>query len=583
MNAKTRLISLVLIAMMLLSAFSGVAMAADLPFDDVALTDWFYDDVSYVYRKDMMNGVDENTFAPDTVMTRGMIVTILHRLEDCPMEGAAPFGDVAAGQYYAAAVAWANKTGIVKGYGDGSFGPNDPITREQLAAVLFRYAEYCGKASKSRDTLSDYEDADEISAYAMDAMQWACYEKLLQGNNGELDPKGCATRAQAAAVLNRFTGESGLILPGLLLPGRDHDDDNDNDDDDRDVQTYTVTFHGNIGEMGVYEEQTVEENHCAEMPYYTPCCRGYLFAGWSVDADEEEWYDFSRPVTEDLDLYAHWVDLGHEADPVYATLYGTVVEEDSGDPIEDVKVFAYRADTLERVYGVNTNEAGQFDVKLEAGGIYYVTVYYNGIYLEYEARVWSEEDFYMELIELDLQDPPAVIANAAYVWERDGFEQKTVELDEGREVVGFCYNALVTEREVIIVSESETPAVILDARASATVFSGEYRLVGRDVQTGRMVYVEETGMAPIAPVINAFEPECYIEEERLYWNDGDSSIRLEEDSAIWCYVNGGMTRILMENFNDYLEDNGLRVETGNIWAIDADEDGVRDTVYFAAH
>lgn len=175
-------------------------------FSDVAATAWYAKAVKYAVDKGMMNGVGGNKFAPDGVTNRGMIVTVLYRLENEPTASAVSFTDVESGAYYANAVAWASANGIVTGYGNGKFGPNDSITREQFAAILYRYAQYKKyDVSVGEDTnILSYNDAQSISAYAIPAIQWACGAGVMNGSNGRLTPKLGATRAQAAQLLMNF-------------------------------------------------------------------------------------------------------------------------------------------------------------------------------------------------------------------------------------------------------------------------------------------------------------------------------------------------------------------------------------------
>lgn len=176
-------------------------------FNDVSANDWFASAVDYVTGKGMMNGTADNTFSPKANTTRGMVVTVLYRLENQPSTSAASFTDVASGAYYANAVAWANANGIVSGYGSGKFGPNDKVTREQLAAILYRYAQYKKyDVSVGEDTnILSYDDAQSISSYAIPAIQWACGAGVVTGKSGsKLDSKGNATRAEVAAMLMRF-------------------------------------------------------------------------------------------------------------------------------------------------------------------------------------------------------------------------------------------------------------------------------------------------------------------------------------------------------------------------------------------
>ena len=181
------------------------ATPSETKFNDVSANDWFASAVDYVTGKGMMNGTADNTFSPKANTTRGMVVTVLYRLENQPSTSAASFTDVASGAYYANAVAWANANGIVSGYGSGKFGPNDKVTREQLAAILYRYAQYKKYDVSGANSLDGYADAQSVSSYAVPALQWANAAGVVTGKSGsKLDPKGNATRAEVAAMLMRF-------------------------------------------------------------------------------------------------------------------------------------------------------------------------------------------------------------------------------------------------------------------------------------------------------------------------------------------------------------------------------------------
>ena len=176
-----------------------------LPFTDVRSGDWFYDAVVYVYENGMMNGVGDRLFSPNETTTRAMIVTMLYRLENEPAAAASSFTDVPAGQWYTDAVAWAASNAIVGGYGNGLFGPNDAITREQMAAILYRYAQFKGYDVSSVGDLSRYTDAGQVSAWAQSAMGWANAQGLITGNTATtLNPTASATRAEVATILMRF-------------------------------------------------------------------------------------------------------------------------------------------------------------------------------------------------------------------------------------------------------------------------------------------------------------------------------------------------------------------------------------------
>ena len=179
----------------------------ELPFIDVDEDDWFYDPVRWVFEQGLMTGTSATTFEPNISTTRGMIVSIFHRLEGSPMVSESlVYDDVADGDWYAEAVRWATTEDIVGGFGDGTFRPNEPITREQMASILYRYAEYKGYDISARADLSAY--SDQPSAWAEDVMQWAVAEGLLNGvTDDQLQPQGNATRVQVAAIFQRFLSE----------------------------------------------------------------------------------------------------------------------------------------------------------------------------------------------------------------------------------------------------------------------------------------------------------------------------------------------------------------------------------------
>lgn len=176
-----------------------------LPFTDVSTSDWFYDDVAFVYENGLFSGTDSRSFSPNASMTRAMLVTVLYRLEGEPtLTGRSSFTDVRSGAYYEKAVIWAAANGIVTGTDSTSFSPAAKVTREQLAAILYRYAQYRKLDTDASAKLNSFTDADSVSAYASEALGWAVSEGLINGASGKLMPKGDATRAQVAAILHRF-------------------------------------------------------------------------------------------------------------------------------------------------------------------------------------------------------------------------------------------------------------------------------------------------------------------------------------------------------------------------------------------
>lgn len=187
-------------------------------YADVKAGSWYYDGVAYVLEKGLFTGTGDTLFEPDKRMTRAMLVTVLYRMEGSPAaesgaagssaEQASSWTDVKAGSWYYDAVLWAEENNIVGGYGDGTFGTADEITREQLATILYRYAAYrqarAGADAEAAKTL-EFQDAGQLSSWAEDAMKWACGQGLVTGVSGtELQPQGKTTRAQAAVILMRF-------------------------------------------------------------------------------------------------------------------------------------------------------------------------------------------------------------------------------------------------------------------------------------------------------------------------------------------------------------------------------------------
>ncbi|MEO2800206.1 InlB B-repeat-containing protein, partial [Flavonifractor plautii] len=192
------------------------------PFTDVSEKDWFYSDVMFVYENGLMLGTSKTLFSPHGTATRGMMATILWRMEGSPVpKGKNSFTDVEAEKWYADAITWTAENGIFAGYGKDKFGPDDPITREQLAAIFYRYADYKGYDLTVKGNLDKFKDADKITDYAKTAMQWAVGSGLVKGKSGNLlDPQGTATRAEIAAMLHRFIEKYELVqgkAPGGLM------------------------------------------------------------------------------------------------------------------------------------------------------------------------------------------------------------------------------------------------------------------------------------------------------------------------------------------------------------------------------
>ena len=192
------------------------------PFTDVSQKDWFYGDVMFVYENGLILGTCKTLFSPHGTATRGMMATILWRMEGSPApKGKNSFTDVEAGKWYADAITWTAENSIFAGYGKDKFGPDDPITREQLAAIFYRYADYKGYDLTVKGNPDTCKDADKITDYAKTAMQWTVGSGLVKGKSGNLlDPQGTATRAEIAAMLHRFIEKYELVqgkAPGGLM------------------------------------------------------------------------------------------------------------------------------------------------------------------------------------------------------------------------------------------------------------------------------------------------------------------------------------------------------------------------------
>ena len=184
-----------------------VSSSNGIPFTDVPSNSWYYNAVKYTYEKNMIKGNNDYTFAPNENLTRAMLVTILHRMEGAPyVSGTSKFKDVQnTKEYYYVAVKWATKNNIVSGYENGNFGPNDPITREQLAVILNKYCRYKGKYNSKIADITKFKDSKNVSNFAIWEMRWAVANGVITGTNeNTLNPKGKATRAEVAAMLHKY-------------------------------------------------------------------------------------------------------------------------------------------------------------------------------------------------------------------------------------------------------------------------------------------------------------------------------------------------------------------------------------------
>ena len=169
--------------------------------------DWYYSSIKYTYQKGIIKGATETEFRPNAKFSRGMLVTILWRMESEPkVTNAKEFADVTSGKYYYNAIKWATSKGIVNGYSNGKFGPEDNITREQLAVMLRNYAKYKGKNVSQTADISKYKDSGKTSGYAKTSVQWAIAKGIISGkdNGTRIDPQGTASRAEAAAMIYNY-------------------------------------------------------------------------------------------------------------------------------------------------------------------------------------------------------------------------------------------------------------------------------------------------------------------------------------------------------------------------------------------
>lgn len=315
-KAKSTLVQLglaILVAVTALFAQATPALAADgsTYFTDVHENDWFNADVGYAYERGILLGTGDDTFSPLEVTSRGMVVTVLYRFEGKPNPNAeSTFPDVDQDEFYADAVAWGEEVGVVAGFDDGLFRPNDPVTREQLAVFLLRYAELKGYDAEAEADLSDFSDEDEISAFAQAAVEWANANGLIRGlDDGRLAPRSNASRAEFAAILNRFFK---AFVPDSL----------------------TVTFDLGYGEETLYAKTIVEEGNTVERPD-DPVRSGYVFVGWYTAKTGGEMFDFDSAITKDVTLYARW---SARSNPQPTPEYTVTFNSNEGSEVPSQKV-----------------------------------------------------------------------------------------------------------------------------------------------------------------------------------------------------------------------------------------------------
>lgn len=216
---KKKIIALILSAALLVSAMVWPASAANVDqFVDVGQDDWFYSHVDYAVSSGLFSGTSDTSFGPGLSMTRGMFVTVLGNKTgiDLTQYTGTRFEDVPASMYYASRINWATENGIVNGSGNGKFSPDTAITREQVATILYNYAKRTGNDTSYRDTVyNGFHDKGKVSSYAVQAMKWATYHKIVNGSGGLLDPQGNASRAQVAAI---FHNAETILIKTEILP-----------------------------------------------------------------------------------------------------------------------------------------------------------------------------------------------------------------------------------------------------------------------------------------------------------------------------------------------------------------------------
>lgn len=291
-----KLLSLVLIASLLLGLLpvQAKASADNIGFADVNRWDWYYEAVRYVHEKGLMNGTSATTFSPGGQMTRGMAVTVLYRMEKTPFVwGGKTFSDISDDAWYKDAVLWAQKKGIITGYEDGTFRPDSAMTRQEMVAVMQRYAAWKGVNVSPAADLSVYTDHAAIQDYARPAVGWALAVGLIEGfPDNTVCPAAYASRAQLATVLMRL---STLVNPDAR----------------------TVTFEANAPDVtGMPAIQYIAPGSRAAYPG-VPEREGYAFGGWYLDpaeTDLHKQYDFTTVLTDSITLYARWIDTGRDTD-----------------------------------------------------------------------------------------------------------------------------------------------------------------------------------------------------------------------------------------------------------------------------
>lgn len=468
-------------------------------FEDVSEGDWCYESVRYVYERGFMNGVSDSRFRPEGTVTRGMLAAILHRREGEP-EAAAPsrFEDVRKGGYCENAVAWASGVGIVNGYSQTRFGPDEAVTREQMAAILYRYTTYKGYQTGELPSLDRYTDAGSVSGYAAEAMRWVVGAGVLNGTSQTtLTPKGLATRAQTAAVIARYDagmteaaaggksleGGSGPASPDAApAPGANPTGVPEEPKKEEPVYgPYEVVFRDYDGT--VLKEETVEDGQNATPPP-APKREGCVFVGWDKSF---------QSVFSDLVLTAQYAQTEFPYQPPASAEKtpdqgGTSTE--GKEPAGEVKEPGFGTETAEGLawpedggdspailVGIVSGKAGEVTVPVairQNPGILGMTlsVLYDGSALE---LIGAENGAVMEGV-LELTPPGRFAPQCRFLW--DGLES---EAEEDGEILLLRFRAEKPGTYPITVFYGEGD--IVDGRLTAVdavVRNGSVRVLGRE-------------------------------------------------------------------------------------------------------
>ena len=477
---------MLLCLVMVFGLLPGQAIAVgNLPFNDVKVTSWFYDEVKYVYENGLMTGTSDTTFSPNGTTTRGMVVTILWRLDGEPDSTEMRFADVAAGRYYTDAVMWASSNNIAGGHGDGNFGPNDPITREQLAVILYRYAHHKGYDVSGEADLSAFTDRDTTSDYAVNAMAWANDTGLITGvTDTTLAPLGNATRAQVAAILMRFCEGVVKAIDGVDDEINEEPDIADEEDDSKgpdkplsrpphrpdDSDTYyTITFDANGSDVeNLPKVQRVKAGECAVEPD-EPTKLIHDFGGWYTDSSCTNPFDFSTPITSNITLYAKW-NITIYAKPIDESHVKTGVLECDGEEYEGMYidnqliVVSREGVGLEEIEALADLYGGHVVGQNSSVGMYQVEFAKTRTKEELEALA---EDFLRGPVESAYLHRVYEMQNDAYY--PNDLQDRYAEAPDAYENYEYCWNTFlwghdacyVPEAWEVVLAETENPSIVM--------------------------------------------------------------------------------------------------------------------------